>query len=119
MNQFIIIAIDSLRAVGTNACYPDTIVCKMISSHETSSASINYTLVIIIALITVVFLAWIISDALLRCKKINSENKSHYVDLLLAEYAKKNTKEDAITLLKKILKKYSRTIIESECKTGN
>ena len=107
METLTIIVADTLRVIGTNTCFPDTIICKVISSQENTCSNNNWTWVFITAIIAVVLLAWIISKAILRYKKMKLEDKSHYVELLLDEYAKKNINNEAVEYLKHIIEEKS------------
>ena len=104
MNQIIVLVADTLQVVRANKYYPDTTICRVISPQDTSLASINWTMVIITALIAAVLIVWIISKALLRYEKMNFCEKSHYVDLLTEENAKINANKDSVDMLKKLLK---------------
>lgn len=103
MNQFIVLIADTLHVAGENVCFSDTIIFKVISPHNASFESINWTMVIITALIAVVLLAWIISSAILRHKKMDLDNKFHYVDLLVGQDSNKSANKDVFDLLKNLL----------------
>ena len=103
MNQFIVLIADTLHVAGENVCFSDTIICKVISPQEVAFASINWTIVIIAALVAVVLLAWIISNVLLHKEKMDLDNKSHYVDLLIEENSKKSANKEVVDLIKNLL----------------
>lgn len=75
MNQFIVLIADTLHVAGENVCFSDTIIFKVISPHNASFESINWTMVIITALIAVVLLAWIILYYRFQKEKLSEETK--------------------------------------------
>lgn len=73
MEILTIIAADTLRVIGTNTCFPDTMICKVISSQENTCSNINWTWVIIVGIIALTIIISLLIYKALKNDSIKAE----------------------------------------------
>ena len=66
---------DTLRVIGTNTCFPDTMICKVISSQENTCSNINWTWVIIVGIIALTIIISLLIYKALKNDSIKAERE--------------------------------------------
>ena len=75
METLTIIVADTLRVMGTNTCFPDTMICKVISSQENTCSNINWTWVIIVGIIALTIIISLLIHKALKNDSIKAERE--------------------------------------------
>ena len=73
METLTIIVADTLRVIGTNTCFPDTIICKVISSQENTCSNNNWTWVIIVEIIALTIIISLLIHKALKNDSLKAE----------------------------------------------
>lgn len=112
MNQFTVLVADTLQVVSTSKCYPDTIICSVISLQDISQARTNWTLVIISAMTAVVLLTLIGTNYCLQKRKLHDEAQKrvdqHQWEVENDERGRWYKYQDILFELKKVIKENDR-----------